>query len=384
MQKILKNIISTKPLDIDPITKIRSAFVGKVIDIDQLLGGSYKVMKSEKPDWCILTRQIGNRYKKLTILVGPGRRLAMVTLAHYLEISDEGLLGWYDFVQMSCNAANRITKELSSAVSCRSFTGEGEKYDEELKWLRINDLDDNEKAKVDGIIDGLVAESYSIGHVGITSVLISALLREMENITDGGIISDIPFFCGRLRMRQEFYYACERAFRLNLSWADTAITNIGSVLCDTFHLYELANQCFQKALLLNPSQIQAKANMVVVVERLMWMYANTGNYDLAIETGLECIKTCKPVTHAPFCAMLALSFELSGDNMKATKYYRMALDYDPLCQTSSDGIRRLGGKSDKSYSALDSLRSFKRDLCPSDLHEDFIHEKFCSLVDRKW
>lgn len=380
MQQILESIISTKPTEKNSLSQLRNEFVGKVVDIEKLLIGSYKMQESNKPGWLILLRPISNGNYQLSLLISPGRRITMMTYANYLEIPDEGLVGWYDFKSMSSSAANQITKELSSAITNQSIQNEKYRYYNILQSLNIKDLDSRDIDQIDNIVDGLTDQSYRAGRYGITSVLVASLLREIDNITDVGVLSDIPFFCGRLRMKEEFYLACERAYKENFHWDDTGITNIGSVLCDSFQLYELAYQCFLSALKLNPILMQARMNLIVVTKRLMWKFVDSGKYNSAIAIGRECITRCDTIVDSTFFTMLALSYEYIEDRKNAKKYYKMAMTCNPTCQFSSQGIDRLAKPVDKSHNLRSSLLSLKWDLCPSGLREDFIFEKYLPVI----
>lgn len=372
MQHILEKIIRHKPTFNDPIVNLRCKFICCEVNINQLLQGPYTLYKAQKPGWHLLIRPISNRYQQLCILVARDQRIAMITYSNYLDIPEEGLVGWYPIKTLSKNAANRISKELSDATTINSRFKEKVKYYDELSFLRIDDLSAQEIDQIDSLISGLTYECYRKKDYGTAAILLNALLKEIENIDDSDILTDISFYCGRLRMEEEFYTICEYIYSKNIEWSDTSITNLGSVMCDTFQLYEIANECFVKALELNPFLFQATANLVVSTKRLMWEYTNSNKYVQAIDIGLECMNYCDSIEDPTFWVILALSYELNEDVISARKYYKEALAYDPKCQISQTGIRRIDGIDFLPSAKHSSLLSLKSVLNPSSMREDLI------------
>lgn len=325
-------------------TRLRSRYVGAIIDCDRLGDAKFKQTSKDDEGWTTWTRRFTRNTRRIVLDIAPLGTIARLRISKFLDLRLDGIgapYGWYRTDYLTGRMEHILDKAISSAVRRRPPD------DAETEWAwHLERLGFDAAALKDESDPAYIicchANQYRTneGDSRLASLLTVSLTRHIESIENANVIADLPWLCGRLGLHDECLQAIRKLIELG-SDAE-AWCNTGAVLCDNLRLPTAAIACFKMAIECNTELLQPRQGIWVAGKNLMAKALLAGDYDrvLRICEETEHLGDPRQADHG-FWSYAGLAYESIGAFGEARSCYKKAISHHPDCSTSGDGLKRV-------------------------------------------
>ena len=343
-------VLKSLPTDQYVVTDLRLKHVGSVVEEAGLRDERF-VRDPEGPGgWTIWRKKHHRGGYRVSIVVEPDGAICGIYAAEFIDLQSlDGIgapYGWYQSDQMGPTIAKRLSESLARISVPRPTADARQEWMWYLKPLGVGQENKEDPAFTLTCFANAYREHPEKGDGRLATLYAISLVRHLESISNEPVLNDLPFLCGRLRLRGECVRSIRRLFTVVLSPHASSSSNLGAVLCDNLRLPRPGLRCFEHAIGLDPTLKPPRQAIWIAGRDILIEAILDQQYDAVNQIYERVLSLGDPeLAHHGFWSCAGICYEGVGDTKAAIQCHGEALQLHPKCSVATPALKRLTGNA---------------------------------------
>lgn len=335
-------IVPSLPPSINSAIRLRTAFTGAVLNPKSLKRSGFDNNGIDQNGNSCWVKSFDHGKHRLVLSLTPQNILGRLRIDVHIDANNEfWVSGWYFDEKISASSEEQLNSIISSAVTSTFPADAAGDWEHQLKMVDF-DISEWPGNSDLSFIMCCYANDYILKDRMIASILATSLSRHLSSITHPLVISDLPHLYSQLKLPTESANSIRRIFELELELTAEGWCNTGAALCDLLRIYPAAFHIFKRSILLKPDLAPPKQGIWIAGRGYIYTSLRSEDFQTVVDIGSEVEKLGDPnqADHG-FYTYLGMGYEGLGKIEEARRCYNRALQIEPGCPNSLQGLKRL-------------------------------------------